>query len=321
MEIGSFIELQFKKGLEYYKGNNVFRLNSGRSALVYAFKQLSCKRVYIPHYQCETVRNAFAKANIDIKYYNISSSFEPILENIETDSAIIIVNYYGIFSSSYIKKLISKFKNVIIDNSQAFFSQPVENCLNVYSARKFVGVPDGAYVIGDCSKESYDLLKKDYSSDTSLFLLSRIEYGCEGKTYQNRMLNEERIDNTGIRKMSELTHTILDSIDYTSVIDKRRENFKYASKLFDPVNEIELNNFYDEKCVPMVYPLVISDESVMDCLIKGKHFQGRWWYYVLDEVNEDSFEYYLSKYMIPITIDQRYGINELNYIYNLIKNR
>ena len=321
MEIGSFIELQFDKGHEYYKGDDVVRLNSGRSALVYAFMTLNCTKIYIPHYQCETVRNAFLRENIDISYYDITSSFEPKLEKIEDNAAIIIVNYYGIFSVEIIKKYASKYKNVIIDNSQAFFSKPLDGCLNVYSARKFVGVPDGAYVVGCCGDNLYESLEQDYSSETSLFLLSRIEYGCEGQTYKNRSLNEKRIDNTGLRKMSKLTSTILDSINYEPIIKKRRENFEYASQIFDSINELNVCNFYDENCVPMVYPLLISDETAMNRLIEGKHFQGRWWHYVLNEVKPDTFEFRMSKYMIPITIDQRYGTKELDYIYSLVVNR
>lgn len=33
----------------------------------------------------------------------------------------------------------------------------------------------------------------------------------------------------------------------------------------------------------------------------------------------DTFEYYLSRYIIPITIDQRYGRGELEYLNNAIR--
>ena len=94
--------------------------------------------------------------------------------------------------------------------------------MNVYSARKFVGVPDGAYVIGENAEKYADEYEKCCSSDTSLFLLQRIEYGCEGKTYQSRMINEHRIDSEDIMRMSALTRAILDGTDYDEIISKRK---------------------------------------------------------------------------------------------------
>ena len=68
----------------------------------------------------------------------------------------------------------------------------------------------------------------------------------------------------------------------------------------------------------MVYPLVVEDEKLIYKLLQAKHFQGRWWNYILSETDEGTFEYWLSKYMIPITIDQRYGETELKYIRGLV---
>ena len=214
--------------------------------------------------------------------------------------------------------LASKFKRVIIDNSQAFFAEPIEDALNVYSARKFIGVPDGAYVMGKDAEKYTDEYEQGYSSDTSLFLLQRIEYGCEGKTYQNRTINEERIDHEDIRKMSALTRAILDGTDYQELIDKRRENFRIAVELFSEINEINPLLYYDQDCVPMVYPLMINDENLLSRLLSAKHFQGHWWNYILEIAEKDSFEYKMSSLMVPITIDQRYTREHLEYIRGVV---
>ena len=43
MEIGSFIEMQFEKGKEYYsQKTNIARLNTGRAAIWHAFRVLGC---------------------------------------------------------------------------------------------------------------------------------------------------------------------------------------------------------------------------------------------------------------------------------------
>ncbi len=320
MEIGSFIELQFPKGLEYYKGEtNIARLNSGRVAIWHAFRVLGCEAIWLPYYQCNSVREFLSRKGVTIKYYHIDQNFNPIDLFPEKNDAVLIVNYFGVMSVKRIQTLAKQFANVIIDNSQAFFSKPIEGCMNVYSARKFVGVPDGAYVIGENANMYVDEYEQCYSSDTALFLLQRIEYGCEGKTYQTRTINEERIDTEDAKRMSMLTRSILDGTDYNYICIKRQENFSVASSLFGTINQFNPSLYYDEGCVPMVYPLVVEDDSLLQKLLDHKHFQGHWWNYLLKEVAKDSFEYWLSRYIIPITIDQRYSKAELRHLREVCK--
>ena len=315
MEIGSFIELQLPKGLEYYKGEkNIARLNSGRAAIWHAFRLLDCSCVWLPIYQCGSVREFLLRKNVSIKYYHIDRSFLPVDIEQKPGEAVLLVNYFGIMSDRRMRELASRYKNVIIDNSQAFYAAPIDGCMNVYSCRKFIGVPDGAYVIGENAERFVDEYEQCFSSDTSLFLLQRIEYGCEGRAYANRTLNEERIDREDCMRMSALTRAILDGTDHEFIISKRRENFAYAERAFGGANLLELEGLTDGSAVPMVYPLVIMDENAVARLQKAKHFQGRWWHYITLEQDRDCFECFLSRFMIPITIDQRCGLAELEYI-------
>ncbi len=322
MEIGSFIELQFDKGHEYFKGErNVARLNTGRAAIFHAFRLSNCNSIWLPIYQCDTVRDFLKSKKVTIKYYHINQKFDPIDLNQKDDEAVLLVNYYGIMSKTRMKSLASRYKNVIIDNSQAFFCEPIDDCLNVYSCRKFIGVPDGAYVIGNNAEKYLDEYDQGFSSDTSLFLLQRIEYGCEGKAYESRSRNERRIDSEDIMKMSKLTRTILDGVDYEFVKNKRNQNFKIACSLFSDINKIDPLIYYDDKTIPMVYPLVVEDDELINRLQKSKHFQGHWWSYLLKETEDTIFENWISRYVIPITIDQRYGKEELDHINSVIRGR
>lgn len=319
MEIGSFIELQFAKGKEFYDStHNIARLNSGRAAIWHALRVTGCDSIWLPYYQCDTVRDFLMRKNVNIKYYHIDKEFNPIDLKQGDKEAVLLVNYYGINSKERMESLARQYCNVIMDNSQAFFAEPLKDCMNVYSARKFVGVPDGAYVIGEGAEQYVEEYQQGYSSDTSLFLLQRIEFGCEGKTYTSRMVNENRIDNEDILKMSALTTQILKGTDYNSIIEKRKENFQIAVELFHDINLLDVCKYYNLNCVPMVYPLVVEDDGLLHKLLETKHFQGHWWTYLLDEMHEDDFEYWISRYIIPITIDQRYGKKEIEFIRAII---
>lgn len=318
-EIGSFIELELPKGREFYKGIiDIARLNTGRAAIWHAFRCTGAKAIWVPYYQCETVREFLTRKNVNIKFYHQDKNFNPIDIEAKTDDAVLLVNYYGVMSSERMRILSVAYPNVIIDNCQGFFCKPLEGVLNVYSCRKFVGVPDGAYVIGKGAHQYVEDYPQCYSSDTAAFLLKRIEYGCEGKAYESRTLNENRIDSEDCMKMSRLTHYILDGTDYDFIREKRRENFSIACNLFEEVNEFDPTRFFDDETVPMVYPLVVEDDRLLKKLLDAKHFQGHWWHYITKELPEDTFEHWMSSYMIPITIDQRYGKEELQYLRKII---
>lgn len=321
MEIGSFLELQLPKGREWYKGDvDIARLNTGRAAIWHAFRCTGAKSIWLPYYQCDSVREFLQKKGVSsIKYYHIDKHFNPTDLFAKKEDAVLLVNYYGIMSHERMRILALPYPNTIIDNSQAFFCAPIEGAMNVYSCRKFVGVPDGAYVVGKDAHKYVDEYPQCYSSDTAGFLLKRIEYGCEGKGYEARSVNEHRIDSEDCMKMSKLTRTILDGTDYQEIIKKRRDNFGIAYYLFEDINQIDPSAYYDGETVPMVYPLIVEDDELLSRLQAAKHFQGHWWSYICDEQPENSVEYWISRYVIPITIDQRYSREELDYLARVVK--
>jgi hypothetical protein len=319
-EIGSFIELDLRNTGEYYQGeDNIARLNSARAGIYHACLLMNCKSVYIPFYLCPSVKEFLLKKNIKVKQYFISKDFEPEELNQADGSAILIVNYFGMLSISKIRMLANRCKNVIIDNSAAFYSKPTDGCYTVYSPRKFFGVPDGCYVTGKNANKLTEGYEQDFSSGTSSYLLKRIEYGSSA-IYSERMKNEERIAHSGILKMSRLTRSLLNSIDYSGIYKLRQRNFKYASSLFRKINRIDPISFIDNDCIPMVYPLVIEQSDLTDKLNEKKIYTGRWWNKVLSEVPEDTFEAWMSKFMIPIPVDQRYDEQIIKQIHDIVIN-
>jgi len=320
MEIGSFIELDIRDTGEYFSGvASMARLNSARAGIYHACRLYNCSSLYIPYYMCPMVGKFLTRKGIKVKSYHISETFEPVNLIQEPDAAVVLVNYFGILSNELLKKVSAKYKNVIIDNSPAFYSYPIAGCFSVYSPRKFFGVPDGCYVIGENATRLTHEYSQDCSSETSSFLLKRIEFGSSA-VYNERMKNEERIDNSDILNMSILTKALLNGIDYSKIKAKRQSNFYFAHDLYEKFNLFDPTLFIDNECVPMVYPLVVEESDLVD-RFKEKHiYTGRWWKHVLLEVPDDSFEARMSKFLVPIPIDQRYGKEELNYCFNVFYN-
>ena len=287
MEIGSFLELDLRDTGELFDGSEVCRLNLNRAGIYHCCRLLNVNKVLLPYYECFTVRDFLLGKGLKVDYYHIDKDFMPLDISQGDDTAIVFVNYFGLMSTEHMLSLIEGYKNVIIDNAQSLFAKPINGVYNVYSPRKFVGVPDGCYVVGPDAVRFSDEYDQDLSSETAGFLLQRIEVGCNS-AYQYRQLNEKRLDMSNISRMSILSRAILKNI------------------------------YFDDNCVPFVYPLVVEKSDMVDLLSKEKIYTGRWWNYLLKETDSTSFEYYLSSYMIPIPIDQRYGKNEIEYVYNII---
>ena len=132
MEIGSFLELQLPKGREWYKGEtDIARLNTGRMGIWHAFRVTGCKRIWIPIYQCDSIRETFEKKGVEMCFYHQDRNFNPIDIKASDEDAVLFVNYYGIMSSQRMAELAKPYKHPIIDCAQAFFCQPVEGALTV----------------------------------------------------------------------------------------------------------------------------------------------------------------------------------------------
>jgi hypothetical protein len=320
MEIGSFLEIELGYTGEYYQGEkDIARLNTGRCGVLHALRLLNISSIWLPFYLCPTVRSFLVKKGIEILPFYIKENFEPNLSDNDKSTAILIVNYFGILSHKRIIEISGRFKNVIIDNCPAFFCKPLKEYYNIYSTRKFFGVPDGSYVVGPAASRGILNYDQDSSCDTSAFLLKRIERGSSA-VYAERMDNENRLDQSDIMKMSYLTRRILQSIDYKHIRVKRFENFNYAHSLFKKYNLLDPERFMDQGCVPMVYPLLIEDDDLVNKMKNNKIYTGRWWSGILNEVPEYCFEAYLSRFMIPIPIDQRYGKKEIDFIFRIFRN-
>ena len=321
-EIGSFIEFDFNNNRPYhYHFNSSLDetcLNTGRASIYYAVLQYNVNDVYLPFYMCPSVSVFLQKKGIRVLGYFLNEELEPKIDYNHAESAIVLPNYFGIKSFERISTISIKFTNVIVDNSQAFYSKPLNSAFSIYSPRKFFGVPDGGIVYGKINK-LYNF-PKDESSYTSQFLFERHEVGCQN-SYHNRTINEKRLDEADILEMSKLSEKILLQLDYERIKHKRIANFLYAHQLLGIYNDFDVMKFFDSTCVPMVYPLLIFNETLMNVLKEKQIYTGRWWAHVIKNnmISEQMVEFKMSKFMLPLPIDQRYDFEDINFYVNEIK--
>jgi len=311
--IGGYFELELNNDVEYHK--NALKLNTGRNCLEYILRVKNYKKIYIPYYTCEVILEPIKKLKISFEFYYIDKNLNPVFEKkIQTNEAFLYTNYFGIKQTT-VKQLAAKFgENLIIDNAQAFFDKPLKNIDTFYSARKFFGVPDGAYLY--TNKKFEKKLEQDISYKRFEHLLGRIDLGAE-QFYQSFKNNDASLIEKPIKTMSNLTCKILRSINYQKIKKRRCENFLLLHNTLKNTNQLNLE--IEPNTVPMVYPYFVNNGSELKKkLIQNKIFVATYWTNVFNLAKENSFEYKLAKYLLPLPIDQRYKIEDMKRIINLL---
>ncbi len=322
-EYGGYLAID-SMGEEYFlnigiKEEFITRLNAARYGIVEAIKDSGCKRIWVPVYICHTVLDVLEDEGIVYNKYNIGEDFMPDMQEIGCNDIILVTNYYGIKQEGFYYSIIDRYRNVIFDNTQAFFTKPIirNGIYNIYSPRKFVGVPDGAYVITN-HKLKIEKYEQDVSYNYAQYLFKAIEIGTNS-AYLDYLRNEDRLCEDGPKQMSKLTRHLLANIDYDKIRHIRKKNYHYLVERLSNNNQLKGLELVDD---PMVYPLLIKENSstLRKKLVENKIYVPQWWKWVVESNESNQFEKFLSNNIIPIPIDQRYGIEDMSTIVDIIQN-
>ena len=315
LPLGGYFELELNDFGSVFHDHAV-ALNSGRNAFEYILLQKGYTRVHIPYFTCEVLLEPLLRNNIEYLFYHINEAFLPINLEIKDSDAILYTNYFGI-NQKGVGEVTKSYKNVIIDNAQAFFDSPIANTDTFYSPRKFFGLPDGGFAYAsECNK--LNNLDTDQSSDRMEHLIMRIENGAESG-YLAFKENDKKLSDQTIKGMSNITQRLLKNIHFDKVVKARLDNFKFLHYYFKHLNKlsslIDSTNFIG----PLVYPLWIENAQFLrDKLLQNKIYTATYWPNVLNWTAPDSLESDFTKNIICLPIDQRMGMQELNRIINII---
>jgi hypothetical protein len=310
--IGGYFELETNLISEYH--SSALAINTARNALEYILIAKKISKIYLPYYTCDVLLEPIKKLHIQYVFYNIDTNLELVFDfSMLNDSDFILyTNYFGL-KDDYINTLINKCKNLIIDNAQAFFSKPIEGISTIYSARKFFGVADGAYLY--CDDKINEVFETDCSVDRMSHLLIRKDISAEFG-YSNFINNDKSLENQPIKLMSKLTKSIMQSIDYKKVAKKRVANFNRLEESLGSNNKLNLS--LSKFSVPMVYPFWSDNIKLRRKLLENKIYTATYWPNVKEWCRMNSLEYFLTEEIVHLPIDQRYGKKEMEFIINLI---
>lgn len=311
-EIGGYFELDQFINKPYY--NNMIELNTGRNALAYLIKARGIKKVYIPHYLCNSVSGVLNRLSVDYEGYSIDKRFHPLFDKkLKNDEYLYVVNYYGQISNSTIKSFKARYGAIIVDNTQSFFQKPVQGIDTIFSLRKYFGLPDGAYLSTDSKLE--EELEEEKSSHCMNHILGRFE-GEASTYYKDFKENDESFRILCLKKMSKLSKNILGAIDYENVRSRRNENFLYLHENLSNSNALDIR----VPDGPFSYPYYVKNGiEVRKSLVKKKIYIPTLWPNVLRYNKNSTIEYDYAANILPIPCDQRYDVQDMERIIKELK--
>lgn len=306
-EIGGYFQIEEFVRNEYYK--DLVSLNTARNALLYIMEAKNIKKIYIPYYLCECIEVMLKQNELCYEFYRIDKNFNPIFDKkLLENEYIYIVNFFGQISNKKIYLLKDRFKNIIVDNTHAFYQKPLKGIDTIYNCRKWFGVPDGAYLSTDTK------LKVDLEEDKSGLRLAHLIGRFEGRAsdfYSEFAETDKKFKHETLKNMSKLTKNFLNAIDYRQVKNVRNSNFDILNMSLKKINRLEI----EKSTIPFTYPLYIENaEIIRRKMIEKKIYIPTLWPNVIKENSLETIEYEFAKNILPIPCDQRYTTKDMEYI-------
>ena len=231
----------------------MIKLNLGRNCLKIIIRKYGIKEIFIPYYSCNTMWKAIKEENCKIKFYHIDKNFMPAKE-FEGNDYVLYINYFGLFEKN-VKKLCKKYKNIIVDNTQSFYSKP-NGIASFNSLRKFFPVQNGAYLYG------IENIRQDFPNDELNLKIANFN-----SDYEIFKENELKLNKENIKKISKNVEKIMNNFDFEKDKKLRISLYKKYSEIFDKYNLIKLPNL--ENNIPYCYPFCTNDTKIYELLNKN----------------------------------------------------
>lgn len=316
--IGGYFELELPASTGEYHPQ-ALRLQSARAAFLALLQHGKPAAVWMPWYICNSMLEPLLACGIPVKRYALDRQLRVAADVAPAAGEwLLYVNYFGLCQDQA-KQLAQRWprQQLIIDHSQAFYAPAVDCLANIYSPRKFFGVPDGGYL-----QTSLDLPPPAPSDPGSAarcrHLLQRLE-GAPEPGYADYVAAEASLSGLPPLAMSALTQRLLCSIDYAAVQARRRANFAYLARHLAAHNQLGLA--LGQTAVPLCYPLLPQDGSGAQrrtALQQQRVYLPAYWPEVSQQPDVPAFEASLPGDCLFLPCDQRLQAADLDRLIALL---
>lgn len=285
---------------------------SARAALFSLLSSRRPGRVWVPAYICGAVPDAIDKAGILRIPYELDDRLcVPDGLKVEADDIVLCVNYFGLCEEAVDRSIVAYGADrIVVDDAQALFSPPRECLGTIYSPRKFVGVPDGGYLVTS-ARIALPATQDAGSLPRTQHLILRHAAGAEAG-YAHFRAAEQSLADPAPMRMSRLTMRLLKSIDFARVSRRRLANYHAYQAQLGTINLLRLPARVD--AAPLYYPFVTTCAGMSERLIARRIFVPSLW-------PESPFERHAraGQYLVPLPLDQRYGTATITEVAEAVR--
>lgn len=281
---------------------DALKYQTARAAFLALLQQLpNIKRVWMPHYICDSMLAPVKAAGKELVFYHINEQFSisnsiPLAGN----DLLLYVNYFGVCDENVVEVLTQyPPPQVVIDCSQAFYSGPFECLATIYSPRKFFGVPDGGLMYSNL-KIDYPLERDDDSISRMEHLVLRLALSAKAG-YQSYQRAEADLAKFPPKIMSSLTQKLLRSIDYEDAQARRLANFL---NLHDALGKENTLNINANSAGPLCYPFLSYKKNNKRALVEKGIFTPTYWPDAASRGELNGFESDLVNNLIAVPSNQ-----------------
>lgn len=352
MELGGLLEFPELKAIEreesaYYYLTNLYEnydfFGDGRQAIkaiLLNIEGIRDKTCYLPAYTCDSILQSFEELELDVTFYSHEEPLEPILDGNIKNSLIYLIDYFGkeAISEKEIEEFLDNGNVVVLDVSHSIldksrFALNHEDLYLITSIRKIFPIPDGGMVYhSDPNFESSDVAPKNYEKKLEAMMLKKmyLERSNRLKGLKEHFLNlnqeyeDYKYDFVVEPQSIPLTSCyILKNISIRDITNKRWQNLSLVHK--EILNkEILLFNLDDIKS-PFMLALKFKNEDERDGvkkkLIKNNVYPPIIWDLESYIPEDFAYERNLSKRILTVPVDQRYGFTEMSKVVEILNSR
>lgn len=317
--------------------------SSGRNAIALILAELNDneRRALLPSFTCESVIEPFFKQGYRVDFYSvfnglgvdINQFFEDV--RVSKPSVLLIHNYYGFNTTSEIKGLITDLKNqgivVIEDITQTLYSSYSRLCADYYvgSFRKWGGIPDGGFALKTVGRffskpdeEDVRLVDSKVNAMKAKFNYLFNNTGNKDDFLRMYLEAEKILENEHqLYRMSDVAMIEQANLDIISLVRIRRDNYRFLLSNLLGSRLKPLFESLPDNVAPLYFPILCDGKrsALQGWLRSNQIFAPIVW------PRPDCFtgsigeaeNFYNDLLCIPC--DQRYGINEMEYIVNCLR--
>ena len=329
------------------KGSDYVWLSTGRSAIKYVLKSIESRKqnlkkvAILPSFTCDSVFEPFIHLGYEVYYYpvkrDLSITSNAILETIfNHDASLVLFHRYFGFNTlddqiDRMCDLLRGFgKYTIEDCTQCLYSNipRAKSDFTLGSIRKWTGTPDGGFAV--CREGVFENKPKNFDRALEQAKVrasyAKYLYLFEHEGGKNEMLALYRKAEDILEQQNEfydispMSIKVQANLDEDELTKKRRKNFnflfQYLKGDIQPLFELGESQF-----VPLYFPIFVNDRvSLQKHLVNNAIYAPVVWPKDEHQPTQCEGAEYAYNHLLCIPIDQRYGIDDMKRVVEVINN-